>query len=109
MPGMLKSLTPTTPQAPGMLKNPAPTTTQAQMIGLLNIPPSPPAPSLNAFDAHRRAAMDALVAHEGLLGNRERLIATMGPEGYAKALAAAAEKAEVATAAYRAVWGALSV
>lgn len=42
---------------------------------------------------------------KGCWANREQLIATMGPEGYAKALAAAAEKAEQATAAYRAVLG----
>lgn len=101
MTGMLKSFAPKATQAP----------TQTQTTGMVkSAPPSPPqAPSIAVFGARRREAMDALVAHEGLLGDRERLIATMGPEGYAQAVAAAAEKAEQATAAYRAVWGALSV
>jgi hypothetical protein len=46
-----------------------------------------PAATLDVFDAHRRAAQDAQIAHQRMVGNRKALEAQLGAQGYAKALA----------------------
>ena len=86
----------------GMLKSVVP-----NMTGMLKtVAPAPlPTPSIDAFDAHRRAALDAQLAHQRIANDRKRLEAQLGPQGYAQALATAAKQAEQASAAYQAVWG----
>ena len=71
------------------------------MTGMLkSISPSTvPAATLDVFDAHRRAAQDAQIAHQRMVGNRKALEAQLGAQGYAKALALAQQQAQAASAA----------
>lgn len=76
------------------------------MAGMLGLaaplrPTKVPVPDLGA---HRKSAMDAFAQHQTLLGDPKGYTARLGQQGYAQALADAAQRANVLDAAYKQAW-----
>lgn len=75
----------------------------AGMLGL-SAPLRPTKVPVPDIGAHRKSAMDAFAQHQTLLGDPKGYTARLGPQGYANALAEAANRANVLDAAYKQAW-----
>lgn len=71
------------------------------MTGMLKStgPSAPMAVNVDAFEVQRKAAQDAVFAHRRMVSNEKALVAQLGPQGYAKALALARQQADAASVA----------
>ena len=73
---------------------------------MLNMSLNPPLAKqvpLPNFAVHQKAAMDAFVEHQTLLGDPKGYTARLGAAGYAQALAIATARADAADVAFRSV------